>query len=495
MTIQEYQNIIYNQQKIDQKIGRIIEKYKDTFGQNMEEIGEVQGADFPIELKPGAKPYATGKYDLSKEAEDEIFKQTKKLLDLKLIELSASPWQAPCIAVPKKDGTWRICQDWRALNARTQPIQHTFPRIHQVLSKLGQYKYYTTLDIFCGYYHLKIKPNDRDYFAYVVTGIGQVRPTRMFFGAMNCPAWFQKTMEKILLPVIFEGWLHVYIDDIVLGANTEEEMINRLDQVLTLLKKANMKVKLSKCQFMKQEVEILGWLVSKKGRKILPKRIEAITKWKPLTNIPSFLGVINYLITTIPHCADYTEKIRKFEKDQSPQTRKDAEDAWQHIVKEITSDKIMSNPEWNKPMEIYTDASDIAVGAVLRQGNKIIEYFSQKLKENQTKSNWWTIHKEAKAIELAIRKFYYYLRPYSNDEKGKPMIKLYCDNQALVQILEKQRQPIDKRISACLSEIVMMNIEPIYIKGLTNQLADSLSRSIMKMKRITRYTKKRFKPY
>jgi hypothetical protein len=249
---------------------------------------------------------------------------------------------------------------------------------------------------------------------------------------------------------------------------------------------------------MLEEVELLGWLISKKGKRIIPKRIKAIKEWKPLINIPSFLGIVNYLITAIPHCAEHTEKIRKYEKDQSETVKRSAMTSWNYIVNEITSEKIMANPDWNQPMEIYTDASDIAIGAVLKQGNRIIEYYSQKLKENQTKSNWWTIHKEAKAIELAITKFYYYLRPYSTTHDGKPMIKLYCDNQALVQILEKARQPIDKRVAASLSEIVTMNIEPIYIKGLKNQLADGLSRSIsetVKQKRISKKINKKYKPY
>ena len=497
MTKKEFSNIVIHQQKIIPEMAKIVIENQDAFAQNMEEIGEVEGADFPIEIKPGSRPFSTQKYNLSKQAEDEIFKQTKVLLEKGLVELSASKWQAACIAVPKKDGTWRICQDWRPLNARTVPIQHTFPRIHQVLSKLGQYRYYITLDIFSGYYHIKIKESDRNYFAYIVDGIGQIRPTRMFFGAMNAPAWFQKTMEKILLSVLFEGWINIYIDDITIGANTIQEAQQRLEKVITLLKEAGMKVKLSKCQFMKPEVEILGWIISNKGKRIIPKRIRAINDWPELTKIPSFLGIVNYLISTIPHCAEYTEKIRKAKKNNDPkdntlvtdqQTIQQAKQAWKQLVKEVTSERIMAIPEWDKPMEIYTDASDIAIGATLQQEQKIIEFFSQKLKTNQLK--WWTIHKEAKAIEQAMEKFYYYLKPY---QQGGAMIKLHCDNEALVQILNKQKQPENKQIAACLAQIITMNIDVIYIKGKNNVIADHLSRSIKTLGKRPSSTKGKFK--
>ncbi|CAG8611809.1 1365_t:CDS:1 [Ambispora gerdemannii] len=194
----------------------------------------------------------------------------------------------------------------------------------------------------------------------------------MPFGTKNAPAFFQRTMEFILNDVIFEDWIHIYIDDITIGANNEQETIERMNKVLQLIKKENLKAKLSKCHFMKTKIEILGWTITNKQAKITPGRIEAISKWEfpdtkqKISKIPTFLGIVNYLSIHIPNAAQLTEHLRKYQKNpENDALKTKALQAFNKIKEIITSEPITVHIDWTQPLEIYTDACDSGVGAIL----------------------------------------------------------------------------------------------------------------------------------
>ena len=138
----------------DQQTREFLETQQNAFGHHLSELGRIESLPFPIKIKEGAKPYYTAPYNLNYEAMEEIKKQTLNLLKEGLVELSASSWQAACLAIRKKpdpttgEVSWRICQDYRGINERTVSIQHVFPKIDHVLAQMGKWKYYTTLDIF-----------------------------------------------------------------------------------------------------------------------------------------------------------------------------------------------------------------------------------------------------------------------------------------------------------------------------------------------------------
>ena len=462
----------------NKQIQELLETQQQAFGHHMSELGKIESLPFEIKIKEKAKPFYTAPYNLNAQAMEEIKKQTLKLLEEGLVEYSNSPWQAACIAVLKKpdpttkEATWRICQDWRGLNERTEANRNAFPKIDHVLSYMGQWKYYTTLDIFSGFHHIPLQEEDRNYFAYGVAGIGQVRPTRMFYGAKNAPAHFQKTMEHILRPVIYQGWIYVYIDDITIGANTLEEMIRKLKVTFNLLIKGGLKCKLTKCQFMKEEVEILGWIIGKGKRRITPRRRKVIEEWKFGEAIPSFLGIMNFLMKAIKNCATLTETLRQYEKHKNNEP--EARTAFEILKKRAIQSLI--SPDFTKPMEIYTDASGDTIGGALTQEGRIIEWFSKKLKTNEQK--WFIDRKEALAVKVSVTKFNYYLKPYTADHpKYGKMIKLYCDNEKVVRLLNNENIPLSNELQTILAEVMDMNIEIKHIKGSENILADALTRN------------------
>jgi len=344
---------------------------------------------------------------------------------------------------------------------------------------MGKWRYFTTLDIFSGYHHIPLREEDRNYFAYAVEEIGQVRPTRMFFGPKNAPAHFQKTMEQILRKIIYSGWIYVYIDDITIGANTPEEMLKRMKQTFELIVKGGLKCKLTKCQFMKNEVEILGWIIGNGKKRITPKRRKVIEEWKFGEAIPSFLGIINFCMKTIKNCAKLTEILRQYDKEKN--NEEEARRAFEELKKRVIGSLI--TPDFDKPMEIYTDASEDTIGAALVQEGRVVEWFSKKLKTNEQK--WFIDRKEALAVKKALSKFHYYLKPYSYKEHPKlgKMLKIYCDNEKVVRILKKEDIPLSNEIQSILVDLMDMNIEIIHIKGSENYLADALTRNRNKPKK------------
>src|SRR5919205_46225 len=209
--------------------------------------------------------------------------------------------------------------------------------------------------------------------------------------------------------------------------------------------------------------------------RITPRREKVIKEWEFGEAIRSFLGIINYCMKTIKNCAALTETLRQYEKDKSNED--EARLAFEALKTRVI--KSLHTPDFRKPMEIYTDASMETIGAALTQEGKVIEWFSKKLKANEQK--WFIDRKEALAVKEAIKKFYYYLKPYTIDhpQYGK-MIKIYCDNEKVVKALNSENISISNEIQTILADIMDMNIEVKHIKGSENILADSLTRNISK---------------
>jgi hypothetical protein len=482
--------LILDSLKISKPYKELITKYRDNFGQHISEIGVIPDAQFEIELKKDAIPYYTQPYPQPYDTEEEIKKQTKELLEQGLIEpADNSEWQASCTGVPKKEDKvtgkveWRIVQDYRQLNDRTKTIQMVFPRIEDIMVRVGKYKYFTTFDMLSGYYHIMIPEKYRPYMAYGVAGMGSFQPTRMFFGLKNAPAYYQKTIQRILGNIILQDWAAVYIDDIVIGANTKEDLLDRTEQVLIKIKNGGLKAKLSKCEFEKERVELLGWIISQNKREINEKRVKAIKDWKYGEKMESFLGVLTFIGKFLPIKAQLMMPIRetvertinkkenKIGIAKRPPTDKEAMAAFETIKELITGDKFIVNPEWNKPVEIYTDASDYGIGGVIKQEHGIIAYYSKTFKENERR---WTIpKKELYAIQKTIEDNINLLRPYTIG-----MIKVFCDNRSVVDLFKNnnKKKTIDKSALSIFEKIMIWDILIEHIPGKENSIADALSR-------------------
>ena len=194
-----------------------------------------------------------------------------------MIEPSKSSWASPVVLVTKKDGSLRLCVDFRLVNSLTLKDSYPLPRIDDSIDALRGPKWFSTLDLASGYWQVPMASEDMEKTAFA-TPFGLYQFKVMPFGLANAPATFERMMEHVLSGLHWETCL-IYLDDVIIFSKTFEEHIARLHQVLTRLKEANLKLSPSKCKLFRPQVEYLGHVVSKDGVATDPKKIAAVTAW------------------------------------------------------------------------------------------------------------------------------------------------------------------------------------------------------------------------
>lgn len=212
-----------------------------------------------------------------------------------VIEHSNSPWSAPVVLVKKKDGTGRSCIDCRKLNEITRKDVYPFPRCEEILESLAGTAYFTHLDLVRGYWQIKVVKEDREKTAFS-TPDGHFQFKRMPFGLTNAPATFQRVMNTILAGLSWTDCL-VYLDDIIVFGKTLTEHNRSIEEVLTRLEQAGLKLNAKKCHLVQGQSVILGHVVNREGIATDPEKIKVIREWPVPNNISqlrTFLGCTGY---------------------------------------------------------------------------------------------------------------------------------------------------------------------------------------------------------
>lgn len=218
-----------------------------------------------------------------------------KLLEAQVITESSSPYASPIVLVKKKDGTLRMCVDYRHLNAKTRKDAFPLPRIEESLDALGGARWFSTLDLVSGYNQVPVSEADQPKTAFW-TSFGLFEWTRMPFGLCNAPSTFQRLMQQLFGDQQCKSLL-LYLDDIVVFSSTVQQHLERLEVVLSQLQGEGLKVKLNKCAFFKPEVRYLGHVISAEGVATDPGKTEVVANWQPSTTVSglrSFLGFASY---------------------------------------------------------------------------------------------------------------------------------------------------------------------------------------------------------
>ena len=217
------------------------------------------------------------------------------MLKQNIISPSDSPWSAPVVVAKKKDGKFRFCVDYRQLNKVTIKDQFPLPRIDDLLDTFGKAKYFTTLDLTCGYWHVEVKPEDRKKTAFI-TNEGLYEFNVMPFGLTNAPATFQRLMNKIFRSHI-NKFLVIYLDDTNIFSETFEEHLQHLKITFDIIRKSGLKLHPNKCHFGKTSLAFLGHIIGKNGIQPDPAKIVAVQNFPIPTNLTilrGFLGLASY---------------------------------------------------------------------------------------------------------------------------------------------------------------------------------------------------------
>ena len=392
-----------------------MEEFPDVFPDDLPGMPPDRDIEFIIELLPGTAPIAKRPYRMGVNELEELKKQLKELQEKGFIRPSSSPWGAPVIFVDKKDGSQRMCVDYRSLNEVTIKNKYPLPRIDDLFDQLRGAHVFSKIDLRSGYHQLKIRNSDIPKTAFT-TRYGLYEYTVMSFGLTNAPAYFMYLMNKVFMEFL-DKFVVVFIDDILIFSKTEEEHAEHIRMVLQKLREHKLYAKRSKCEFWLKEVSFLGHVVSNGGIAVDPGKVQDVLNWKPPTTVSeirSFLGLAGY----------YRRFIEGFSKLAKPMTallEKNAKYVWsdkcqanfEELKKRLTTAPVLILPDLNKNFSIYCDASRLGLGCVLMQEGRVVAYASRQLRKHEL--NYPTHDLELAAVVHALKIWRHYLIGHKSD--------------------------------------------------------------------------------
>ena len=306
----------------------------------------------------------------------------KKQLDeqerLGLIRPSSSPWGCGVLFVKKKDGTERLCIDYRPLNKKTIKNKYPLPNINELFEQLKGAQVFSKLDLRMGYHQIRIHEQDIPKTTFR-TRYGSYEYNVMSFGLVNAPPTFSHMMNFIFNPYT-NDFILVYLDDILVFSKNKEDHAKHLRLVVDKLREHQFYAKFSKCEFWLDEVLYLGHIISAKGIAVNPKKVSAIVNWEPPQNVKQlrgFLGLASY-------CRRFVENFSKIAKPLSNLLQKHVKYVWTSecdiafntLKEKLVTAPVLTPPDESKPFEVFCDASLQGLGAVLMQEKKVVAYTS-----------------------------------------------------------------------------------------------------------------------
>ncbi|GJR46749.1 putative reverse transcriptase domain-containing protein [Tanacetum coccineum] len=402
----------------------VVKEFLDVFPEDLPGLPPVRQVEFQIDLIPGAAPVARTPYRLAPSEMQELSNQLQELADRGFIRPSTSPWGAPVLFVKKKDGSFRMCIDYRELNKLTIKNRYPLPRIDDLFDQLQGLSVYSKIDLRSGYHQLRVRDEDIPKTAFR-TRYGHYEFQVMPFGLTNAPAVFMDLMNQKLY------------------------------------------AKFSKCDFWIRIMQFLGHLIDSQGLHVDPAKIEAVKNWtsptRP-TEVRQFLGLAGY----------YQRFIKGFSKIAKPLTKltlknknyiwgKEQESAFQLLKQKLCEAPILALPEGNDDFVVYCDASLQGLGAVLMQREKVIAYASRQLKPHE--ENYTTHDLELGAVVFALKIWRHYL--YGTK------CTVFTDHKSLQHILHQKE--LNMRQRRWLELLADYDCEICYHPGKANVMADALS--------------------
>ncbi|KAJ9523734.1 hypothetical protein QJQ45_020170 [Haematococcus lacustris] len=349
-----------------------------------------RAVDHRIDLEPNKRPPVRSTYAMSTCELAELKKQITEMQEKGFIRPSTSPYASGVLFVRKKDGTFRMCIDYRPLNRITIKNKYPLPRVDNLLDRLHGATIFSKIDLRQGYHQIRIAPEDIPKTAFR-TRYGHFEFTVMPFGLCNAPATFQRLMNDIFRQEL-DDCVIVYLDDILIFSRTQEEHAQHLRRVLSLLQQHKLYAKLSKCEFGLSQTEFLGHIITSTGIACDPKKVAAVESWptpQTVHDVRSFLGLANFYRRFVKNFSDIAAPITALtQADGHDKQGKVAwgpvqQSAFEALKKALTTAPVLIAPDPSQPYTLRCDASGIGIGAVLTQGNgpaeRVVAYHSRKL--------------------------------------------------------------------------------------------------------------------
>ncbi|CAG4987669.1 unnamed protein product [Parnassius apollo] len=404
---------------------------------------------------------------------EQVRKEFENMIEQGICRPSKSPWSSPLHIVPKKNGELRVCGDYRRLNSITTPDRYPIPRVRDFTHQLSDKTIFSTIDLNRAY---QVRDEDIEKTA-IITPMGFFEFPRMIPGLKNGGQTFQRFIHEVLHGLDF---VFAFIDDLLVASPDKETHETHLRTVLQRLEDNGITINPSKCIFGQQEVQFLGFTVSKEGKKPPAEKVRAIidyAKPKTIEELRRFLGMINFYREHIPKAAEiqaplhaYLHNTKKKDKT-SIEWNDEATKAFEACKIAIQNAALLAHPSHEATLAIFSDASDLSAGAVLQQYSngkwQPLGYFSKKFSDTQR--NYSTFDRELLAIYMAIKHF-------RKTFEGRNLI-VFTDHKPLTYVLPKKPSLSETpRRARQLIFISEFTTDIRHISGKDNVVADALSR-------------------
>ncbi|KAL4016712.1 hypothetical protein IC575_024369 [Cucumis melo] len=425
----------------------VVRDYPDVFSEELPGLPPHREVEFAIELEPGTVPISRGPHRMAPTELKELKVQLQELLDKGFIRPSVSPWGAPFFFVKKKDGSMRLCIDYRELNKVTVKNRYPLSRIDDLFDQLQGATVFSKIDLRSGYNQLRIKDGDVPKTTFH-SRYGHYEFIVMSFGLTNAPT----------------------VDDILIYSKTEAEHEEHLRMVLQTLRDNKLYAKFLKCEFWLKQVSFLGHVVSKAGVSVDPAKIEAVTSWaRPSTvsEVCSFLGLAGYYRRFVENFSRIATPLTQLTRKGAPFVwSKACEESFQNLKQKLVTAPVLTVPDGSGSFVIYSDASKKGLGCVFMQQGKVVAYASRQLKSHE--QNYPTHDLELAAVVFALKIWRHYLY----GEK----IQIFTDHKSLKYFFTQKE--LNMRQRRWLELVKDYDCEILYHPGKANVVADALSRKV-----------------
>lgn len=466
-------NILINQIQLPSDINVLLNKYPYITSPHDNKDAVYCGVYHRIET--GSNPPVFAK---TRQLSEEKFKAAQEgfraLQSSGIIAPSESEWSSPLHLVPKSNGEYRPCGDYRALNSITKTDRYPIPNINSFSSKLANKTCFSKIDLTSAYHQIKLHPDDIPKTA-ITTPFGLFEFHYMPFGLRNAAATFQRAMDKMFSNI---KCVFIYLDDILVFSDDEESHLKDLESVFEILNKYNLKVSISKCIFRVKELDFLGFNVCANGLRPTAQKISELSEFPYPTDSKSlrrFLGMIGFYRKLVPKFASIvlplTECIRMKPNHKSLELTDPEKQSFDEIKKVLSDLKALAHIQTGYThFQLVTDSSQYAVGAALHQmvnDQPIpVGFFSKKLSQAQRKYS--TFDRELLASYLAVLHFRHQI-------EGRYVL-LLTDHKPLCSAFKSVNPAKSDRQQRHLSLLTEYLADVSYIKGSQNIVADCLSR-------------------
>jgi len=464
LTIDRRPMALHQIETAEQVVENLKSEFSDVFAE-ANKMPPARSVDHAIVLTDTTKAPNSAPFPLSISDLQELRTQLDSWLEQGKVRPSNSPYGCGVFTVPKPGGKRRVVFDYRQLNAITRKDVYPLPRIEDLLNQTQGAKFFSKIDLQSGYHQIRIKKGD-EYKTAFRTRYGLYEWTVMPFGLCNAPSTFQRLMNSIFRDVI-DKFLIVYIDDILIYSHSLEEHIRHIRFVLNRLREHQLQAHPAKSLFIQTLIDFLGFKLGPDSTLLMNDgKVKKVTDWPVPTNakqVQRFLGLCNWFRRFIPHFGTTASPLYKCTNEYTwgqPQ-----QEAFDKLKISVTTAPVLRIADYNKSFEVFCDASDLGLGAVLIQDGHPIAYESKIF--SPAEINYSTMEKELLAVIHALKKWRIYL------DGGRPFI-VYTDNMAVSFLNSKQN--LSRREARWLDLLSEFNPIIKHRPGEHNQIADALSR-------------------